>query len=477
MRRLCLSVVLLSAILAIPVRAQEEKPIHLSFHGPEVFCHILFSKSLAPLETFADVADPKDTLIIIFGDPSGPAVKHFSRGGMTQFLADGGNLLIATDRAWTFPDLGVNVTGIRVNNQDKGPRYRGELRCPMLGYLEETPQGVRDVREHPIFQLLHRGIAANWPSHIGLSADEKSRESLLRFETKGTDRKNYIYMVGSPRDAPPLGRSLVIAGHGMFFNGMMLQSDNDNFAFAVNAVQWLRERENGQKRSRALFIVNGNIITDFNMNLEPPPPKLPMPTVSMLNRLIRGLEDEDFFHRVLQGLLGDRIKLVVAIMLAVATALLALYGGKKFLEGRYASDTAVPRMVGALAGSGIETKAAPRLEQQQQALFRQTDGSETARQLVLQWFSCELGIAPVRWLSIAQAEFRATGSIMTRVFLQGRADYVLRLAHSASPIKVAPADFAALVHALPELSRALEESRLALLLEGKEVRRRSEPEA
>ena len=47
-------------------------------------------------------------------------------------------------------------------------------------------------------------------------------------------RIDLIY--GSPSQAPPGERMLIIANQGVFMNGMMVQEDNDNFQFAWNAV-------------------------------------------------------------------------------------------------------------------------------------------------------------------------------------------------------------------------------------------------
>ena len=74
----------------------------------------------------------------------------------------------------------------------------------------------------------------------------------------------------------------------MFFNGMMAPDNNDNFEFAVHAARWLLEGTDGKTHSKALFIVDGRIVTTF----APPPQPIPMPPLSILNRLLRGWEEE-----------------------------------------------------------------------------------------------------------------------------------------------------------------------------------------
>ena len=87
------------------------------------------------------------------------------------------------------------------------------------------------------------------------------------------------------------GRILVLADHSVFINDMMLQTDNDNFDLACNALQWLTE--NG-KRNRVLFVDEGTVVANFNVILkEPPLPPLP------------GLPPEDELIRVTQNRLAQ----------------------------------------------------------------------------------------------------------------------------------------------------------------------------
>ena len=81
---------------------------------------------------------------------------------------------------------------------------------------------------------------------------------------------------------------MVIAGHGLFTNGMLLQADNDNFEFAVTCLRWLGDGPDGPRR-QALFIVDGEVIQTFDGSLKPPlppllppvPPAPPLPAMAM----------------------------------------------------------------------------------------------------------------------------------------------------------------------------------------------------
>jgi hypothetical protein len=118
-------------------------------------------------------------------------------------------------------------------------------------------------------------------------------------------------------------------------------------------------------------------------------------------------------------------------------------------------------------------EAPPRGEQRRRALFRQGDPWEETRTLIAQWLHSVFGVTPEDWAAAgAAAEFRAAGILGSGWGMQRQADHVLELLRGAGPMKVSRGDFALLVETLPALSRAAQEGRLALLLDGKEVRQR-----
>jgi hypothetical protein len=469
MLRRFIAIVLAGAALAAPLGAQEKKTVTLPANGPDVFSHILFSEHLTPLQSFQQAEnDPHDSMVVILGNPHSKNVREFSRDGLKPFRKNGGTLLIATDHEWSFDkSLGITVTGVRI--EKPAPMgYRREPLCPWLDYEMPTAEGPRDVREHPVFNSFQRGIATNRPSHIEFNHPKPTVKRLLNFPLEGGRRwgESPVYVAGSPKNAPSDGRVVVVAGYGTFMNCMMLQKDNDNFAFALNTVRWLREKSDGTKRQNALFVVDGEIITKFDRDLTPPL-AIPVPPAAMINRLLRGLEDEGIFHKVLGGLLGDSYSRVVPFLIGLATCVLLVYGGKKFMEGRHLRDTGVPRMVGVQPGIA---EAPPRSEQRQQALFRVDDPGASTRALVEQWLHSAFGVSPEDWAAAGgAAEFRAAGMLGSGRGMQRQADHILELLR-VGPTKISHGDFVRLVESLPELDRAAQQGRLTLLLDGKEVR-------
>jgi hypothetical protein len=466
MRRRIIALLIASALFALPVSAQEAQPRTIPFEGPEIACHILHSFKMEPIDSIEDaVSNPKQTVVIVFGDPRILRELHKASGGLKEYLSNGGSLLIATDRQWTDPNLSFRISGepVQLDPAKKSLAYGGELACPLLSPLDG---------DHPVFSFLQNEIATNRPSNVDVFDSGAALQDLLaypfgprRLPGGGLRGGPQRYMVGSAKDAPPQGRALYIAGHGMFINAMMLQRQTDNFAFTVNAVRWLSEGADHEPRTKTLFIVNGEIITNFDMKLTPPPPPIPIPPMKMLGRLIRGLENERFFHRVLGEALGSHIGVVVAVIFGLVTIIVLLYGAKKFIAGRHHLETGVPSII---ASVPLMSSTAP-IEQRQQAMLRQGEFVTEARQLALAWLRQEFEVMPDRWQPEVDARFAVTASFWTRGRLQRKADAVLRFVR-VKPAQVSRHGFFVLVEALQELNAAFKEGRLALLVDGKNVR-------
>ena len=103
-------------------------------------------------------------------------------------------------------------------------------------------------------------------------------------------------------------------------------------------------------------------------------------------------------------------------------------------------------------------------------MMSKTDFHEESRHLALAWFRAEFDVTPERWRSDVRAEFRVKSSLWTRRRLQRRADEVLHLARSKDVRRISRHQFFVLIETLRELSGARKDWRLALLIEGKNVR-------
>jgi hypothetical protein len=477
MMRFLIAFIVVWMSAASAAHAQEADVPTIPYEGIHLFCHVLHTNEMTPVTSWAEaMKHPEQTAIIIFGDPALVSKPTHDRewryrpglrdkGGNTNiadalggFLKNGGSLLIATDHEFRAPLLGVFVTGNRVavpQSLRNQYAYRDELDCPRLANSG-----------HPLVDFSRQGIATNLPSEVRLlgRAPGLVPISSCLFVPPGLDLPAN-YMIASGKNAPPHGRALYIAGHGMFINAMMAQTDNDNTKFADNAISWLREGpKDGPQHSKVLFYVNGDIVKDFDMKLTPPMPPIPIPPAEALSRLVRGWENERFFQKMLADALGRHMGRFIAIVLAIVTFIVLIYGVKKFMEGRHHFETKVPILL------GPSPVAKTPSEERQQAILRMGDFWEPSRRLALDWLRHEFDITPDRWLAGIDARFQANGGFWSRWRLKRQADFILQLARTANGARLSRHQFFVLVETLRELGAAVKDGRLALLVEGKNVK-------
>jgi hypothetical protein len=96
---------------------------------------------------------------------------------------------------------------------------------------------------------------------------------------------------------------LVMADHSVFINSMMLQDDNDNFAFASNCVNWITD--NG-RRNRVLFLDDGEAVRNLDVSLTEIPGlspqqlrNLPVPPAEAINNILAAWEDDNIHNRLI----------------------------------------------------------------------------------------------------------------------------------------------------------------------------------
>ena len=340
---------LLCMLLANSLHAQPAERLVVSPRGIEVFGHILRHHSLKPLPSIEAASDavPSKTLIVVFGSPL-PLVELNKRmpGGITQFLEDGGSILIASDWRFRSPEPALpREWRVQVSGQEVrvvGPAlddaaFTGNPECPVI-----TDNVVLDPARrwlwfrHPIFNDLNRGLLTNNPSYF--IAKGSPLFTLARFP-EGTLGRSPIrwnevepdvnaaqmpYIMGSPINAQPAGRKLLLAGHGIFMNSTMLQREYDNIAFASNAIRWLREGPQGP-RENVLFIEDGRVVTSLGMPLTSPVPPTPQIDVQRaINRVLDAIQKDRILQRIMldeAGSDGIRRSMIIGL-----TLLLVAYG-------------------------------------------------------------------------------------------------------------------------------------------------------
>jgi hypothetical protein len=471
---------------ALLAQEPETLPV-IPVDGTEVFCWLLKARSFDPVQSLDDLQTlpPEQTLIIVFGRAD---VLHQIRplvGGFRQYQERGGALLFASDYAGSLPEWELLIPPVTVQ-QRPGVAYRENRDCPRIPHLEP---GVP-----PGFHELAHGLATNRPSFFQFGVDPdltiqvggvppprpiRSRPLALFnddcFPRKRTDQEAPRIRERAPAqwrvEPPPYimytddgdthGRALLIAGHGLFTNAMLLQDDNDNRNFADDCLRWLGQGVRRRLRNHALFIVDGTVINSFDTQLSPPTtalPPVPTPTIQLVNRLLAGMEREGFLFRLLDDVLD--VNYAVRISLIVLTGLMLLYGAKRVMEQRYHAEA------GALAATGPFAAApdqAPLMRQRYRSQVVRDGLWEEARAMVRAWFEQAAGIPPAAWDRNPLPELPAVviaGGWWQRRRLRRAFEQAAEFAGYRIPTRFSLTELVRLTAALHELTDALRASRL-----------------
>jgi hypothetical protein len=278
---LVLFVVLLA--LAAPTSALAQKPPPLDPFGTHVLRSLLDSKHFKPLRSWAELRDaPERTLLVLLGrmrGRDGDSELNRIPDGLKRFLEDGGAVLLATDQRLQSEQLssvcGAGVSGSPVfawgRNQVGSNRTAFELQreSPFVFPFKDA--------EFPLFVRLQPGaqkgplrVATNWPSFLErtvgpLPANVKPLAHFPLDSVFGDWERSVrpVRLVFGLSCEHEKGRLLLLADHSIFINHLMLnQIQDDNWDFAVNAVNWLKGDD--KERNRVLFVYDGTIETKLD---------------------------------------------------------------------------------------------------------------------------------------------------------------------------------------------------------------------
>lgn len=344
---------LVALALAAGVAAQE--PSQPADRGTHVFRALLHSLGLKPL-AHADEAfeNPAKSVVIVLGDPRSidrlfgvQDLRHFIRSGMALFVATDQQTFFYNPRgSILINDLECGVYGAPLKGDAVEPAqlYRGHLEdCPLL----QRPQREEYKSNSVDFLRGLPRVAANKPSYLapaingGRINHHRVFAELPEHCFPRADWSEPRHLLIGLADTLGAGRYVVMADHSIFINEMMLQLDNDNVAFTVRVVNWLTE--NG-KRDRVLFLDDGSVRGDFDVNLDYIDPPLPHPDVlgPAVDRLWEGLEQEAFFDQTIRRLIPPyRVFRYLLLGATVAAMAFALY---RVTAGRFRPDATAARL-------------------------------------------------------------------------------------------------------------------------------------
>jgi hypothetical protein len=459
---LMLAVALVSATPAYTQDSKKEPGI--PFEGTEVFRFLLSNRGLTALPTVADLEKhpAEDTIVVLFGNrlPRPEALQKFER--------DGRNLLIASDEPHALP-WGLNIHQGHVI-QESRHAYQERPECPVIRKLEP------DVPAE--FHELQRGLATNRPTYLTMSAGPlPPRRWGARIEHATIDTRR-TGMVSGPTGSIPYaafveptssrnGKAIVIAGHGIFTNGMLLQPQTDNFTFAMDCLRWLAPGPDGKPRRYALFMVDGTPATSFDVSLKPPLPAVPMPTVEVVNQVLHGMDREGLFFRILRDLVDVRV--AVRLALIILTVGMLFYGAKKVTEGRHHAEKGAMLLVGPYA---VPADRAPLVYQRYHSQVASHALGDEARALVRSWFADACGIPPADWdrSSVETPSLEIAGSWWQRRRMRREIGRLVSLAGPRALGRFSWRDLVRLTQSLQNLNVAVREGRLTVAPVEKDTR-------
>jgi hypothetical protein len=449
-------------LVAIPGSAPAQEPM-VAYDGVEIFCHFLHHLKFEPLAAIDELrnVEADEMLIVVFGDlgPLHTVIKAVDDPRAYAWLVaselPAGRLQPDRVRKETVRLVGsplevwkLLVRGAEVIQQPQAA-YQQNPRCPLL------KDGLDP--QHPIFRGIKTGLATNRPSY--LQSHESDLFLLAGFDAScraadGSDlqREHLGYIFGTRGDS--LQRVLIVAGQGMFINGMLAQLDNDNALFTLNALRWLKDG----RRKYALVIHNrGEVVQRYDLPLMAPL-KVPMPPLAALNQMVREFQQERILQRVLRDEVGAENVLRFALL--AATIALVLYGAKRLLGGRHAQET-VPLVIGA---TGLVPAPRSLMQQRQQELLLQDNLWESAQALARQWFFEHAGIEAPWWdqaASVRRPAFQAHAGWLARQALGRRVEQLWGYATRDPSQRVPLKEFRRLLDLEQALNRAVAEGRLA----------------
>ena len=431
--------------------AQEAPLVSVPFDGTEAFGHILHSFDLKPVYKIEDAAPlaPDKTLLVVFGE-----LRDFDRlknalGGLKTFREKGGAILLASDYAAQLKQASgtLVIDGNKVTARGTS-KYKQEPECPLVKHWTDPL--------HPLFKELHTGLATNRPSFLLASGLDLARLAEFAGDCAqdrpgGQDLPSEAgYIFGSPRDAPPRGRMVILAGQGVFLNDMLIQTDNDNFSFAWNTIAWLAQGPSGG-REHVLFIDDGTVVDNLALPLSKFG-SLPIPPIQVINRVIRGLEDENVFNRFLMEHFRKEHYLRGLFLLGSLAAL--VLGAWRIMHGRFHLDSGVPLVVGKLPSVAPPV---PLLAQRQDELRRLGNLWEPAQVLARQFFLDHAGLTMPLWDegSAPPTLVDARGNFWQRRRLTRHIQRIWKLARSSPAQPISPSQFDELLRLMAEVTAAL----------------------
>jgi hypothetical protein len=450
------------ALLSPPAHGQKKKAAEAHQKGTQAFRRILHLLDKQPLKSLNELREvnPRKTIIIVFGDLDilgkleAILSRRQGRSSLLDFVREGGALLIATDRfdhtGWLRGHFNLFLQGdpVVVMPGQEQLAYKRKRECPLVTEFAEP--------DHAIFRDVKR-IATDRPSHFfGLLDPGHFLRRLARFSPQCAS-ENAPFQALQPHENTYVmggtlgkGRMLLLAGHGVFLNSMMVNQGNDLFAW--NCVEWLAEGE--PKRTNVLFLEEGQVYGKFNVPLTPTPGGR-TPTDQIINQALKGLENENWFNRLLFMLVPR--SLILKIVLIAASIALVFYILRRLRLACHAQEPSVPLVATSVAQTEQETV----LAQRERAMLLEGNLWEALRAQARECFlsytgSAAVPVPPAPRIEISRRLLQAGG-------LRAQVRRLWELAYGDKTEVITPLEFDRLLVLIDKIKRDLARGFVRLL--------------
>src|SRR5262249_21902396 len=234
---------------------------------------------------------------------------------------------------------------------------------------------------------------------------------------------------------------LILADHSVFINDMLLQDDNNNFDFTKQTIAWLRGGPQNP-RKRILYCQDGQIVTDFHVDLKqievppvlPPVPKLKS-SAEKVEQTLGDMEDSGELYALLKKALHSITSDggMLGVLVLTLSLVFALYGFSTLIRARRRVDSDLP-----LPPVHLATAGPPLVQQRQNAMLKTGNLWEHARDLAGDCFANVLTSPPAAGHRVPEPIIEVSGGWWQRRRLGNQVRRLWQLAYGTLPQRVPP---------------------------------------
>ncbi len=301
-----------AVLLATNVFAQGLRPgaatsANVEWHfRHELFQMLLEERGLTTEGTLeAALASPQDSVLVMFGKLNRFQVAD--SGKLLPFVAQGGTVLVASDRSGTMGVIASFVSG-PISSVEAETQYQGLTDCLRIADVD---------RSHPLMQGVDEIIVnrSGWLSILPSSSMKWEVVATVPQTCSPRRCRGQPLIAVSQSDTPAAGLMIVAADPTLFTNSMMWHGDNATLAIRVSEML-CRGRKN-----RLAFLVDGQALPSYRSSpllKEPrpapspdvtPPPRPPLPqtppkptletTLRLANTVIQNVEASNILNEAI----------------------------------------------------------------------------------------------------------------------------------------------------------------------------------